>query len=141
MLAAGTNAQSVLRFGRVHGRAQVAVDSAGNVYVVSVGGEVLKMAAGASNVTVPSMGLNDAEGVAVDNAGNVYVSGFGSWGSGVVELAVGSATPTVLPLPGFYLHPYGVAVDSAGAVYLSGNEDCRICSGDEHHRVLKLAAE
>jgi serine/threonine protein kinase, bacterial len=67
-------------------------------------------------------------GVALDKAGNVYVTSEGMYGR-VVELPLGSSTPTVLPFSGLY-QPQGLAVDSAGAVYVA----------DFNNRVVKLDA-
>ena len=53
------------------------VDSAGAVYVVDGGSNVVKLAAGSSTQTVlPFAGLNQPTGVAVDGAGNLYVTDF-----------------------------------------------------------------
>jgi serine/threonine-protein kinase len=67
-------------------------------------------------------------GVALDRAGDVYVTSEGMYGR-VVELPLGSSTPTVLPFSGLY-QPQGLAVDSAGAVYVA----------DFNNRVVKLTA-
>ena len=61
------------RFGRV---SAVAVDSAGNVYVVDADQkQVLKLPAGAdAPIVLPFTGLKEPVKVAVDAAGNVYVT-------------------------------------------------------------------
>jgi sugar lactone lactonase YvrE len=104
-----------LPFNGLHDPRGVAVDAAGNVYVVDSGNSrVVKLAAGSSAQTVlPFNGLADPSGVAVDTAGNLYVSDPGH--DRVVKLAAGSSTQTVLPSTGGT--PDAVAVDTAGAVY------------------------
>jgi serine/threonine-protein kinase len=61
--------------------------------------------------------------VAVDSAGDVYIE---DWGNNeVLELAAGSATPTVLPFTGLS-GPLGVAVDAAGNVYVADEWNNRV---------------
>jgi DNA-binding beta-propeller fold protein YncE len=67
---------------------RIAVDAAGDVYVIDGSNrQVVKLAAGSNDQTVlPFTGLNYPHDVAVDTAGNVYVldnRGFGQ----VVKLA------------------------------------------------------
>ena len=78
----------------------VAVDTAGNLYVVDAGNNrVLTLAAGSSTPTVlPFTGLNSPGGVAVDAAGDLYVADVGN--NRVVELAAGASTQSVLPFTG-----------------------------------------
>ena len=75
-LAAGSTTQTVLPFTGLNHPAGVAVDTAGNLYVVDWGNNrVLKLAAGSTTQAVlPFTGLNDPDGVAVDAAGNLYVT-------------------------------------------------------------------
>lgn len=110
----------------------VAVDTAGNVYIVS-NKQVLKLAAGSTTpTTLPFTDLVNPADAAVDTAGNVYVADFGNGlaAGRALKLAAGSTTPTTLPFTGLN-QPAAVGVDSAGNVYVtdSGN-----------NRVLKLAA-
>jgi len=69
-----------LPFTQLRGVVDVAVDSAGNVYVVDADRmQVLKLAAGANAPTVlPFTGLKHPVKVAVDAAGNVYLTDIGS---------------------------------------------------------------
>ena len=108
----------------------VAVDTAGNVYVVETGdARVLKLPARSdAQVTLPFAGLLDPDGVAVDTAGNVYVTDYGT--NSVLELPAGSQAQVMLPFKGLKT-PTGVAVDTAGSVYVVDN-------GNE--RLLKLPA-
>jgi hypothetical protein len=108
----------------------VAVDSAGNVYVTDDdNNRVLKLPAGSNTpIKLPFTGLNRPQGVAVDSAGNVYVTDAGN--NRALKLPARSNTPIKLPFTGLN-RPTGVAVDSAGNVYVTdaGN-----------NRVLKLPA-
>jgi serine/threonine protein kinase, bacterial len=125
--------QAVLPFTGLSSLRGVAVDAAGNVYVVdnvyvdSGSSRVVKLAAGSSTQTVlPFTGLKDPWGVAVDAAGSVYVAD--TENKRVVKLAAGASTQTVLPFTGL-VNPEGVAVDAAGSVYVA-----------MYSRVVKLAA-
>jgi serine/threonine protein kinase, bacterial len=125
-LPAGAAASSVLPFPSLHTPRRVAVDAAGDVFVVdrtSGGDRVLKLAAGAPDPTPLPFGTTVAEGIAADAAGNVYLA----TQDGVFELPVGATAPIVLPFGnGSY---EGVAVDGAGTVYVA-----------ETGRVRKLTA-
>jgi serine/threonine-protein kinase len=74
-------------------------------------------------VALPFTGLKQPWGVAVDSAGNLYVTDSGN--KRVLELAAGSATPTVLPFTGLK-QPRGVAVDAAGNVYVVDSFNDRV---------------
>ncbi len=89
-------------------------------------------------VTLPFTGLSRPTGVAVDAAGNLYVTD--SSNSRVVELASGSATPSVLPFTGLY-RPTGVAVDAAGNLYVTDTENnpvVKLAAGSTTQAVLLL---
>ena len=125
--------QSVLPFTGLNYPTGVAVDAAGNVYVIddnnsATNPRVLKLAAGATTQTVlPFSDLHFPNGVAVDTAGNLYIADSGN--NRVLKLAAGASSQTVLPFSDLHF-PIGVAVDTAGNLYIadSGN-----------NRVLKLA--
>ncbi|MEV2226782.1 serine/threonine-protein kinase PknD [Nocardia vinacea] len=129
-IVSGYSSQTSLPFTGVSLLTDVAVDTAGNVYVTDMGNDqVVKLAAGASTPTpLPFTGLNNPQGVAADKAGNIYVSDTSN--DRVVKLAAGASTPTPLPFIGLK-NPEGVAVDTAGDVYVAdrGND-----------RVVRLAA-
>jgi streptogramin lyase len=86
-LEAGADTHTVLPFTQLRGVVDVAVDSAGNVYVVDAEQkQVLKLAAGAdAPIVLPFTGLEHPAKVAVDAAGNVYVADLGS--HSVIRLA------------------------------------------------------
>ena len=134
--------QTVLPFTGLTNPQSVAVDTAGNVYVVDYAGgahgspgHVMRLAAGSTTQTVlPFTGIDHPGGVAVDTAGNVYVVDYRN--HGVVRLAAGSNTQTVLPFTGLH-GPVAVAVDTAGNVYVVDEESDTDASVN---RVVELSA-
>ncbi|ORW06652.1 serine/threonine-protein kinase PknD [Mycobacterium kyorinense] len=128
-LAHGSSTPAVLPFTGLYQPQDLAVDSAGSVYVTDFNNRVVKLPAGSNDQTVlPFSGLNYPEGVAVDAAGAVYVADRGN--NRVVKLPAGSSDPTDLPFNGLN-DPDGVAVDTAGNVYVTDSDN---------NRVLKLEA-
>lgn len=120
-LGAGASSPTVLPFGDLKLPQQVAVDTAGTVYLADQGNNrVLRLEAGATHPTVLPFGdLHYPVGVAVDAAGVVYVvdTSLACNGGRVFRLEVGAANPTVLPF-GTLRCPTGLAVDAAGTVYV-----------------------
>ncbi len=91
--------QVVLPFTGLNDAYGVAVDGAGNVYVVdSANGRVLKLAKGATSQTeLPFNGLKHPYRVAVDGAGNVYVADTGN--GRVLKLPTGATSQSCCRSP------------------------------------------
>ncbi|OBI91842.1 hypothetical protein [Mycobacterium sp. 1245805.9] len=117
--------QTVLPFTGLESPHDLAVDTAGNVYVTdlhhskgeaglpSVTTRLIKLPAGSNTQTVLPQFVN-ADLVA-DAAGGVWVIDAGH--EQLVKLAAGSSPQTVLPLPDLGLRSEVLAVDSAGGAY------------------------
>ena len=155
-VAAGSSTPSELPFTDLLSPNEIAVDSAGNVYVVDDGmnqpgrnpdgtvfsfstpTRVLKFAAGSSSPTELPFTDTRYAAIAVDSAGNVYVADNHSSTSvpigRVLKLAAGSSSPIEMPFTGLN-DPTGIAVDNAGNLYVTDYEYSRMTG-----RVLKLAA-
>jgi uncharacterized protein (TIGR03437 family) len=126
----------------------VAVDSAGNLYIADTmnnrirkvsNGVITTVAGGGAccfsgdNGPATSAQLYNPEGVAVDSAGNVYIADSGNYrvrkvSNGVIATVAGNGTRN--PIPGFsgsnglaasaqLYWPSAVAVDSAGNLYIA----------------------
>jgi len=128
-LAAGASAPAVLPLPGVRAPDAVAVDTAGNLYVVEPDSQryiennnpkVWKLAAGATEPTLlPFPGLKAPSAVAVDTAGNLYVTDM--YKNRVWKLAEGANNPIALPFKDLE-NPAGVAVDTAGNVYVADRD-------------------
>jgi streptogramin lyase len=135
---ARTSGRSLPIQGLVGPIGDVAVNSAGTVYVTAPGfATIMQLPAGSttsSKLSFPGLtggGSASVNGMAVDGADAVYVVYSPDINdSKVLKLAHGATASTQLPFAGLS-RPAGVAVDTAGNVYVadSGN-----------HRVLELAA-
>jgi len=153
----GTNAQFHLPF-------QVAVDSAGNIYVadlvndtirkVTPAGVVTTLAgspgvAGSADGTGASAQFNNPISVAVDNASNVYVADYGNYtirmidtSSNVTTLAGQPGNAGYADGPGaeaLFNQPWGVGVDSGGNVYVGDTVNNMIRKIDTSTNVTTLA--
>lgn len=118
-----TFSQQTLPFGQLAFPNGVAVDGAGDVFVVDAGAlGVVELPVGGSLQTLPFSGLSDPQGVAVDGAGDVFVAD--GLNNRVVELPVGGAQQT-LPFSGLSF-PQGVAVDAAGDVFVADTGNSRV---------------
>ncbi|ART68522.1 hypothetical protein BTO20_07980 [Mycobacterium dioxanotrophicus] len=128
-LAPGANAPTALPFPGLHQPDDVAVDAAGDVYVLADTGDVthpakgvLKLAPGASTPTLlPFTDVSLLGELAVDTTGDVYVTGEHQ----VYELAPGADTPTPLPFTGLS-EPSAVAVADDGSVVVTDGLDKRV---------------
>jgi serine/threonine protein kinase, bacterial len=119
-----------LPFPGLYGTKNVAVDPAGNLYVLaspepaadarfeSLPPKLYKLAPGATSATTlefPGVNFRSASDVAVDKAGNIYFSD----GSQVWLLESGKSAPIRLPFRGFS-SIQAIAVDEAGNTYALG---------------------
>jgi DNA-binding beta-propeller fold protein YncE len=130
-LAAGSSTQTVLPFDGLADPSGVAVDTAGNVYVVDPGHDsaqhdrVLKLAAGSNaQAVLPPTSRAIPDDVAVDAAGTVYATVFYTSGrttfNDLLRLTPGSDKWTQLPSAGVQQY---VATDGAGNVYVVTDGD------------------
>ena len=115
--------QVVLPFTGLNDPLDVAVDSAGNIYVTDLKNRrVLKLASGSmgssTETELPFTDLVAPKGVAVDNAGNVYVS---DDDKRLLKLPAGTTTQVEIPIThdDVAWGPDDVAVDGAGNVYIT----------------------
>lgn len=96
---------------------QIAVDSAGNIFIPEPSQNAVKEFKLATGTTQPVAGtFNAPSGVAVDGAGDVFVADSGS--HNVLEIT-GQGTSIVLSLGGTTPGPLGVALDGNGALYVA----------------------
>lgn len=123
-LAPGSSTPTVLPFTGLYQPQDVAVDSAGTVYVTDFNHRVVTLPAGSNNQSeLPFTGLSYPEGVVVDSAGSVYVADRGN--SRVLKLPQGAKDAIVLPFTDLK-NPDGVAVDSAGNVFVTDTDNNRV---------------
>ncbi len=95
----------------------IAVDTAGNVYMVdSANNTILKWTFATQLTSTLISGLTGASGVAVDTVGNLYISS--SSGNSISKWTAATQTTTTLISTGLKT-PIGVAVDGSGNVYIS----------------------
>jgi uncharacterized protein (TIGR03437 family) len=129
----------------------VAVDSAGNLYIVDGNNNRIRKVSGGTITTVAGNGnqgfsgdggpatsasLNDLRGLAVDSAGNLYIADTGNnrirkVSGGRITTAAGNGNGNFSgdggPAASASLtHPFGVTVDSAGNLYIADTYNGRI---------------
>lgn len=97
------------------GPAGVAVDGAGDVFLVDQGGgSILELPVGGGAPTVVAAGLNGPTAVAVDGAGDLFVAELSA--GQVLELPAGGGTP--FAVLGNLAEPQALAVDGAGDLFI-----------------------
>jgi sugar lactone lactonase YvrE len=106
----------------------VALDAAGNVYIVTGEPSVLELTPGGVKIRdVPIAGGYNPFGVAVDGAGDVIVANGNA--NNVIEITPGGVQTTI-PTTGLNF-PQGVAVDGAGDIFIADSNN---------HRVVEIPA-
>ena len=99
----------------------VAVDAAGNLYVVDNGGTTLReIPLGADAFITLISGLNGAYGLVVDPGGNIFIAN--STSNNIIEMPAGGGSNWAIG--GSFISPGAVAIDGAGNLYIAdrGND-------------------
>ena len=102
--------------GALYGQDSVAVDGAGNVFVLGFHNTIDEIMAGTGIIKTiqPTASLGDANSIAVDGAGNVFVADYTN--NAVREVMAGTGiTKTIAQV----YQPWAVAADAAGHVYVT----------------------
>jgi sugar lactone lactonase YvrE len=122
------SAQSVVPVTGLSGPYGVAVDGAGDLFIVDAGhNQVLEVTPGGTPITVAS-GLSVPSAVAVDASADVFIADTGN--NRVVELPAHNGTPTTI---GSGLnHPNGVAVDALNDVFIADSGNNRVLEFPSH---------
>jgi DNA-binding beta-propeller fold protein YncE len=109
----------------LNGPEAVAVDNAGNVYIVDTLNAAIKKWTVASNTvtTLVSSGLYAPAGVAVDAVGNVYIA---DTGNNAIKKWIAASSNVVTLISSGLNEPYGVAVDGAGNVFIADTRNGQI---------------
>ena len=129
----------------------VALDSAGNVYIAGGGGRIRKVDTLGTITTIAGDGTFSTSDVALDNAGNVYIvaidnlirkvdtlgtiSTFAGNGTAGFSGDGGPATAARLDFPS------GIAVDTAGNVYIADRFNHRIRKVDTSGTITTIAGD
>src|ERR1700730_3690067 len=114
----------------------VAVDSAGNVYIADANNDTIREVSGGNISTIPGGTLHHPDSIAIDLGGHLFVADTG--GTRIVLLSGGSATVFAgngssgysgdngLAVNATLYDPVGVTVDAAGYVYIADTFNSRI---------------
>ena len=109
----------------------VALDSAGNIYVVNESGNSVTVYPPSSNgnvapiatITGPDSGLSEPGGIALDSLGNIYVTNQTANSITVypplTSSHFGTLTATISGAATNLRYPLGIALDSAGKIYVA----------------------
>jgi len=109
--------------------AGVAVDAAGNIYVVNETGTIAVFAAGASGnvapartISGPATGLNVPSGITLDASGNLYVANAN--GNSITEYAAGSSgnvapAVTIAGSTTLLAQPQGLVIGTGGDLFVT----------------------
>src|SRR5271170_2561899 len=117
-------AQTALPFTGLTDPVGVAVDRAGDVFVVDTeNNRVVELPAGGGAQTTVGTGLALPEGVAVDATGDLFIADTDN--NRVVEVPVGGGAQITVPATGLKT-PEGVAIDAAGDVFISDTGNNRV---------------
>jgi hypothetical protein len=112
----GAKAAITVRFSGLQSPGAVAVDSAGDLFVVSNGLVKEEVTGTNFGVTVPFGPLVQPTGLAVDPAGDAFVIDAAT--DQVLEVPAGATSPVVVPFTGL-VNPTGLAVDGLGDVFVT----------------------
>ena len=114
----------------------VAVNGAGNVFVVDISANQIFKVTPAGTTSAVSLGvtLNSPFGLALDAAGNLYIADAGN--NRVLELPYGGAAATVLNVTGLNF-PEGLTIDGAGNLLIANT---RASASNGTGNIVKVAA-
>ena len=128
LLAFQPAVQSTVKLSNVPNPAAIAVDGAGNLYVVNSNTNATSIveipANGGAQITLPFSNVDGPIAVAVDAAGNVYVTNSFYSTQNVVKLSPQGAQ-SIVPTNGLNAAG-GITIDTAGDVYIADSGNNRV---------------